>query len=69
MTVDISDSGMLLEAAGPLALGSRLDLTLDASDAFGGMPRGTVRRHGHLVRNGTPTPSIPYPLGIQFTAD
>jgi DNA-binding response OmpR family regulator len=68
MTVDISDSGVLLEADSPLALGSRLDLTFDASEAFGGMPRGTVCRHGRVVRNGTPTPSTPYPLGIQFTA-
>jgi CheY-like chemotaxis protein len=69
MTVDISDSGMLLEAASPLTVGSRLELTLDASEAFGGIPRGTVRRHGRLVRNGTPTPAVPYPVGIQFTAD
>ena len=69
LTVDISDSGMLLRAVGPLAIGSRLDLTFDAADAFGGIPRGTVSRHGRVIRNGTPTPSTPYPLGIQFTSD
>lgn len=69
MTVDISDSGMLLEAAGPLALGARLELAFDASEAFGGEAGGTVCRHGRVVRDGTPTRSIPYPLGIQFIAD
>ena len=68
MTVDVSDSGILLEAVSRLAIGSRLDLTLDASEAFGGMLRGTVRRHGQVVRHGTPTPSIPHPVGIRFLA-
>ena len=69
MTVDVSDSGILLEAVSPLAIESRLDVTLDASEAFGHVPRGTVHRHGRVVRHGTPTASIPHPVGIQFLAD
>jgi DNA-binding response OmpR family regulator len=66
LTVDVSDSGILLEAVSPLDVGSRLDLTLEVSEVTGSLPRGTVRRHGRVVRDGTPTASIPYPIGIQF---
>jgi len=66
LTIDISDSGILLEAVSALALKLRLDLTFEAPEAIGRLGSGTVSRRGHVVRNGTPTPSIPHPLGIQF---
>ena len=64
--IDISDSGILLDALSPLTLGSRLELTFESSDAFGTLGSGTINRHGRVARHGTPTPSIPYPVGIQF---
>ena len=57
LTVDISESGILLEAVRALAPGSRLDLTFKASTS--------VLGSGRVVRNGTPTPAIPHPVGIQ----
>lgn len=65
LTVDISESGILLEAVRALAPGSRLDLTFEASKSVLGSG-GPVNRSGQVVRNGTPTPAIPYPVGIQF---
>ena len=65
-TIDVSDSGILLDALSPLTLGSRLELTFESSDAFGSLGSGTINRHGRAARHGTPTPSIPYPVGIQF---
>ena len=63
-TVNISESGILLEAVRALAPGSRLDLTFEASESvLGSSP---VSRSGRVVRNGTPTPAIPHPVGIQF---
>ncbi len=64
LTVDISESGILLEAVRALAPGSRLDLTFKASTSVLGS--GPVSRSGQVVRNGTPTPAIPHPVGIQF---
>ena len=64
LTVDISESGILLEAVCALAPGSRLDLTLEASESTLGS--GSVSRSGRVVRHSTPTPFIPHPVGIQF---
>lgn len=66
LTIDVSDSGFLLEAVSALAPGSRLDLTFETADAISSLGSGTLRRSGRVVRNGTPRPSIPYPVGIQF---
>ena len=65
-TIDMSDSGILLDALSPLTVGSRLDLTFESSEAFDSLGSGTINRHGRVARLGTPTPSIPYPVGIQF---
>ncbi len=68
LTIDISDSGLLLEAVAALAVGTRLGLTLELSEAVGSLMSGTIRRHGRIVRHGTPTPAIPHLLGIQFVS-
>ena len=68
LTIDISDSGLLLEPVSVLAVGTRLDLTLELSEALGSLMSGTIRRHGRIVRHGTPTPAIPHQLGIQFVS-
>lgn len=66
LTVNISDSGILLEAVSELSVGLKLDLTLEVSASVGGLEGGTLLRHGRVVRNGEPTRSIPYPVGVQF---
>ncbi len=69
LTVDISDSGIMLEAVSEVAPGTQLDLTFEATTAIGRLGSGTVRRRGRVVRHGTPTRSIPHPVGIQFISD
>ena len=66
LTIDVSDSGILLKAVSALAPGSRLDLTFEAPEATGRLESGTLSRRGRVVRNGTPRPSVPHPVGIQF---
>ena len=68
LTINISECGILLEAVSALAPESRLDVTFEVSDAIGRLGSGTVTRTARVVRHGTPTPSVPYPLGIQFTS-
>ncbi len=66
MTVDISESGVLLEAAEPVALEARLELTFELQEKLGRLDVGPVTCVGRVARHGEPTRSIPYPLGIQF---
>ncbi len=66
LTIDISESGILLQAVSALAPGSRLDLRFEASDAISGLGSGTMSRGGRVVRHGSPRPGIPHPVGIQF---
>ena len=66
LTVNISESGILMDAVSALAPESRLDLTFEMFKAIGRLGSGTVSRCGRVVRHATPTPSIPHPLGIQF---
>ena len=69
LTIDISSSDTLLEAVSALVPGARLDLIFESTDAVGCWGGGTISRHGRVVRHGTPTPSIPYPAGVQFIVD
>ena len=52
LTIDISESGILLQAVSALAPGSRLDLRFEASDAISGLGSGTMSRSGRVVRHG-----------------
>jgi CheY-like chemotaxis protein len=68
MTVNISESGLLLDAAEPVALEARLKLTFELPERLGRLNAGQVTCLGRVVRHGEPTRSTPYPLGIQFIA-
>ena len=66
MTVNISESGLLLKAAQPIPLGKPLELSFQLPEPVGRLGPGLVRCVGTIVRHGFPTPSLPHPLGVQF---
>ena len=66
ITINISESGMLLEAAHPIPLRTRLELSFRLPERIGRVESGEVRCLGEVVRHGLPTPSVPYPIGVQF---
>ena len=66
ITVNISESGLLLEASRPIPVDSLVTLTFDLPEAMGRLKAGPVACLGRVVRHGAPTPAIPYPLGVQF---
>ena len=66
MTVNISESGMLLEAAQPIPLAKRLELSFQLPEPVGRLGPDLVRCEGNVVRHGFATPSVPHPLGVQF---
>ncbi len=66
MTVNISESGMLLEAAQPIPLAKPLELSFQLPEPVGRLGPDLVRCVGKVVRYGFPTPSVPNPLGVQF---
>ena len=66
LTVNISESGVLLEAASPVALGTLLEMTFELQERLGRLDAGPVTCLGRLVRHAEPTRSVPHPLAIQF---
>ncbi len=66
VTISVSESGMLLKAPTPLPLRKRLELTFQINDPIGNLGPGETRVFGEVVRHGLPTPSVRYPIGVQF---
>ena len=66
MTVNLSETGMLLEAAQPIPLAKTLELSFQLAEPVGRLGPDPVRCVGKVVRHGFPTPSVPHPLGVQF---
>ncbi len=66
ITVDISPSGVLLEAASPVALQALIEVTFEVPPLSEGSNTQQMIRKGRVVRLGTPTPETPYPIAIEF---
>lgn len=66
ITINTSESGILMEATHPIPLRTRLELKFQLVERFGSGESGEVRCVGEVVRHGLPTPSVPYPIGVQF---
>ena len=66
ITVDISASGVLLEAASPVALQALIELTLEMPPSFEESKTQQMTLKGRVVRLATPTPETPYPVAIEF---
>ncbi len=65
-TINISESGVLLQAAGPLALRARVEMTFQLPEAIGRFPAGQLTCIGEVVRYASSTELIPYPVAARF---
>ncbi len=66
VTINLSESGMLLEAAHPIPLATRLELSFQLAEPVGRLGPDLVQYLGEVVRHGLSTRSVPHPLGVQF---
>ncbi len=65
-TINISESGVLLQAASPLALHTRLEMTFQISEPIGRFQVGQVVCIGEVVRHVPPSESSPFPVAARF---
>ena len=65
-TINISQTGVLLQAAAPLALGAHVQMTFQLPEAIGRFPAGQLTCIGEVVRHAPPTESTPYPVAARF---
>ena len=65
-TVNISESGVLLQAASPLALHTRLEMTFQVSEPIGTFQVGQVACIGEVVRQAQPTEASPFPVAAKW---
>ncbi len=66
LTMNISESGVLLQAASPLALHTRLEMTFQVSEPIGRFQVGQVACIGEVVRQAQPTEASPFPVAAKF---
>ncbi len=66
LTMNISDSGVLLQAASPLALHTRLEMTFQLSESIGTLQVGQVACIGEVVRHVQRTESSPFPVAAKW---
>ncbi len=66
LTMNISESGVLFQPASPLALHTRLEMTLQLSEAIGRFHPGQLTCIGEVVREAQPTESSPFPIAASF---
>ena len=60
LTMNISESGVLLQAVNPLALHTRLEMTFQVSEPIGTFQVGQVACIGEVVRHAPRTESSPF---------
>ena len=66
LTMNISESGVLLQAASPLALHTRLEMTFEVSEPIGTFQVGQVACIGEVVRHAPRTESSSFPVAARF---
>ena len=66
LTVNMSDSGVLLEVAAPLTVESLLEMTFYLPERLGRFPAGQLNCVGRVVRRAPPTPSVPHAVAARF---
>ncbi len=66
LTMNISESGVLLQAVGPLALHTRLEMTFQLSESIGTLQVGQVACIGEVVRHVQRTESSPFPVAAKW---
>ncbi len=65
-TINISESGVLLQAAGYLAEHTRVEMTFQLPEAIGKFPAGQLTCVGEVVRHAPSTDSVPHPVAMRF---
>ncbi len=65
-TINISESGVLLQAAGHLALHARVEMTFQLPEAIGRFPAGQLTCIGEVVRHASSTEEVPHPVAARF---
>ena len=66
LTINISETGVLLKAADHLALHARVEMTFQLPEAIGRFPAGQLTCVGEVVRHAPSTESSPYPTAARF---
>ncbi len=66
LTINISESGVLLQAASPLALHTRLEMTFQVSEPIGTFQVGQVACIGEVVRHAPRTEASPFPVAAKW---
>ena len=66
LTINISESGVLLKAAAHLPFKARVEMTFQLPEAIGKFPAGQLTCIGEVVRHAPSTESIPYPVAARF---
>ena len=66
LTVNISASGVLLEAASPVAPQALIEVTFQVPQSSEGSKTQHMTHKGRVVRLATATPETPYPVAIEF---
>ena len=65
LTINISESGVLLQAADHLPLHARVEMTFQLPEAIGRFPAGQLTCSGEVVRHADEL-SSPYPTAARF---
>ena len=65
-TINISESGVLLQAAAHLPFNARVEMTFQLPEAIGKFAAGQLTVVGEVVRHAPSTESIPYPVAARF---
>ena len=66
VTVNISNSGVLLGAAAPVPLESLLEMMLQFPERLGRFPAGQLNCVAQVVRRAPPTPAVPHAVAASF---
>ena len=65
-TINISETGVLLQAAAHLPFNARVEMTFQLPEAIGKFPAGQLTVVGEVVRHAPSTESTPYPVAARF---
>ncbi len=65
-TINISETGVLLQAADHLALHARVEMTFQLPEAIGKFPAGQLTCVGVVVRHAPSTEPSSYPVAARF---
>ena len=66
LIMNISESGVLLQASRPLDLHTHVEMTFQLQEPIGTLHAGLQTCIGEVVRHAEPTRATPFPVGARF---